>query len=492
MNAMKETAGLELHPIIGGEVVERALTHSVPDRHTGAEFASCSMASGGDIARALEVGSAAAGACRAMPAVERAKVLDHLAAFARRERDRLAELLIAEAGKTVTDARGEADRTVVTLELCAGLAREFPASHSGAVQGDAASAGLGTGVTWTREPRGLCSLITPFNFPSNLVAHKIGPAIAAGNPFVLKPADKAPASAYALVEALLETDWPRGGVSCLLAEPGDLDPLIVDKRVRFVSFTGSGPVGWGIKEKAWSKPVALELGGDAPVVVDRGLRDGVLEYAAARIAHGGFYYAGQSCISVQRVIVHREVAEGLVSRLVEKVKGHRAGDPRDEGTFVGPVIDGDAADRIEGWIREAVDAGAEVLVGGGREGNVIEPTVLRGVPRDVSLGCEEVFGPVVVVSEVGSFEEGIELANDSEYGLNAGVFSEDVGNVEFAIGALEYGSVIVNDVPAFRLDAMPYGGVKKAGVGREGPRFAVEEMTEMKTVVRRPLPGRGG
>jgi aldehyde dehydrogenase (NAD+) len=335
-----------------------------------------------------------------------------------------------------------------------------------------------------RAPRGPVLGIAPFNFPLNLVAHKLAPALAVGAPILLKPAPATPLSALLLGELLAQTDLPAGAWSVLPTTNEVAAELVRDPRLPVVSFTGSVPVGWSIRESAPRKHVTLELGGNAAVVVgpDQG-DEASLAWAAGRIATFAMYQAGQSCISVQRVYAHRDVAGPLAERVVAAVEALGTGDPRDEKTDVGPLVDEAAARRVESWVQEAVAAGARVLTGGTRDGATYAPTVLTGVPADARVSCEEVFGPVVVLETVDSLDEAFARVNDSRFGLQAGVFTRDLQVAFRAAQELEVGGVVIGDVPSFRADQMPYGGVKDSGVGREGVRAAMEDLTEERVLV---------
>jgi acyl-CoA reductase-like NAD-dependent aldehyde dehydrogenase len=333
---------------------------------------------------------------------------------------------------------------------------------------------------WKRVPIGPCSFISPFNFPLNLAAHKIAPALAVGCPFVLKPASRTPIGALLIGEVLAETDLPLGAFSILPCPREGAEQFTTDERLKLLSFTGSPDAGWALKSKAGRKKVQLELGGNAACIVDE---DADLGDAVERIVIGAFYQSGQSCISVQRIIVHEAVYEEFRQRLVDATKALMMGDPRDEDTFIGPVIDEQAASRIESWIHSAVARGGTLLCGGRRDGVMVEPTLLEGVPRDEPLSCKEVFGPVAVLSRFRDFDAALAEANDSEYGLQAGVFTRDLYKAHRAWDRLEVGGVVIGDVPSWRVDHMPYGGVKTSGLGREGLRFSMEEMTEIRLLV---------
>jgi acyl-CoA reductase-like NAD-dependent aldehyde dehydrogenase len=333
---------------------------------------------------------------------------------------------------------------------------------------------------WKRVPLGPCSFISPFNFPLNLAAHKVAPAIAAGCPFVLKPASLTPVGALLIGEVLAETDLPRGAFSILPARRDGADLFTTDERLKLLSFTGSPAVGWDLKARAGKKKVVLELGGNAAVVVDA---DADLEDAVARIAFGAFYQSGQSCISVQRILVHEDVYARFRERLVAATAALRMGDPKDPECRIGPMISESEAARLEGWIRAAVAAGGRVLCGGKRDGVMHEATLLEDVPREQPIVCQEAFGPVAVLSRFRDFEAALAEVNEGDFGLQAGVFTRDLYKAQRAWDALEVGGVVIGDVPSWRVDHMPYGGVKDSGLGREGVRFAIEDMTEVRMLV---------
>lgn len=473
--------------LIGGE--ERAASElwDVPNRHTGDVFARFPIATADDVEDALAAAFSSRVACNAFLPGDRARVLLDVAHAVTNRREEFARTVAMEAGKPIRDAIGEVDRCIQTLRLSA--------SEAVRLGGRMMDLGHGSGQERTvgelqREPVGVVGMVTPFNFPLNLVAHKVGPAVAAGCPFVLKVADKTPISGAMLCRLLIEAGWVPGGVSVLCPRIEDVEPIVVDSRVRMVSFTGSDTVGWAIAERiSGRKRVALELGGDAAIVVDETLDASDLEYAADRIVFGAFYSAGQSCISVQRIYVHSNSYDRFRSMLSERIDKLAHGSWDDPETFVGPVVNSEAAERVLRWIHQAVEAGASIIRGGQRSsGNVINPTLMEDVPASVALGCKEVFGPVALLHRFDTFSEVVSAVNCSEYGLQAGVFTRDIERAEFASSELEVGAVILNDVPSFRVDAMPYGGTKQSGIGREGPAFAIQEMTEMKLVVRRPLP----
>jgi acyl-CoA reductase-like NAD-dependent aldehyde dehydrogenase len=397
-----------------------------------------------------------------------------------RFRDRaeeLAQALCIEAGKPIRDSRGEVSRLVDTFRIAAEEATRIGGEVLPMDVTPRAKAYTGI---WKRVPVGACSLISPFNFPLNLAAHKIAPAIAAGCPFVLKPASATPVGALLIGEVLAETDLPPGAFSILPCPRGEADRLVTDERFRLLSFTGSPEVGWDLKARAGKKKVVLELGGNAGVIVDEGAD---LEDAVSRLVVGAFYQSGQSCIKAQRILVHESIYADLRERLVAATRALVLGDPRDEATFLGPLISVGDAERLEGWIRSAVARGARVLCGGGRSGAMLEATLLEDVPKNEAIVCREAFGPVSVLSSFREFDAALDEINDTAFGLQAGVFTRDLYKAQRAWDRLEVGAVLVGEVPSWRVDHMPYGGVKDSGFGREGLRFAIEDMTEIRLLV---------
>jgi acyl-CoA reductase-like NAD-dependent aldehyde dehydrogenase len=413
------------------------------------------------------------------PQHERAAVLDRAAELVGERVDDLALSIAAEAGKPLKTARVEAARTVDTLTFSATEARKLT---GGTVPMEASPAGAGKLGVMLRVPYGVVGAISPFNFPLNLVAHKLGPAIAAGNAIVLKPAGQTPISALKLAEILVEAGLPQGWLSVIPGPGGEVGNAIVEHELtRALTFTGSAGVGWGIRSRVPHKKVNLELGSNAPLIVHA---DGDWETAADKAKLHAFSHAGQSCISIQRVLVHEDVADAFTERLVANAEALRVGDPLDPETDVGPLISPGDRDRVKGWIDEAVDAGAELLTGGEQvdEGRCLAPTLLSSPPRQAKVWCEEIFGPVATIDRYSDFGEALRMANDSKFGLQAGVFTRDVGRGLEAANTLEFGGVLINEVPTFRADQMPYGGVKDSGNTREGPAFAVQELTEERFV----------
>ncbi len=417
------------------------------------------------------------GTTRRLPAFERQRVLRQIAAFMTQRKEEFARTLAQEAGKPIKAARTEVERGIFTFNIAA---EESTRIYGEYLPLDWQESTAGRWGIVRRFPLGPIAGITPFNFPVNLVAHKVAPAIAAGCSMVLKPAPQTPLCSLLLAECVQQAGWPDGGLNVLPLTNDDASLLVTDDRIKLISFTGSAPVGWDIKRRAGKKKVVLELGGNAPVIVHS---DADLEYAAERCVTGGFGYAGQTCISVQRILVEHSVYGRFTDIFVDLVKKLKTGDPLDESTDVGPLIRNSDAVRTTAWIEDAVSAGARLLCGGQRKGQVVEPTVLTGTKPDMKVNCQEVFGPVVTVEPYKDFDQALRQANNSAYGMQAGVFTRDAKLLFQAYEELEVGGVIAGDVPSFRIDQMPYGGVKDSGLGREGLRYAIEEMTEPKLMV---------
>jgi acyl-CoA reductase-like NAD-dependent aldehyde dehydrogenase len=444
----------------------------------GTEVATVSVPTAEQVERAVAAADAVAGDLRTCPAHVRAEALDHVSRSLAERADEVAEQITAENGKPLKWSAVEVRRAVSTFRFAAEEARRFTGSMQ---RLDTEPSGAGRLALVRRVPRGPVLGISPFNFPLNLVAHKLAPAIAVGAPIVVKPAPRTPLSALLLGELLAETALPDGAVSVLPVGNAETRALVGDSRLPVVSFTGSGPVGWSIAEAAPRKHVVLELGGNAAAVVCADWPD--LELAAARIATFGNYQAGQSCVAVQRVIVEAAIAEEFLALLLGAVAALRTGDPHDPDVDVGPMVDEAAAARVEEWITEAVDAGATLLAGGKRVGATVEPTVLTGVPAGARVWSEEVFGPVLAVSTVDGLDAALAMVDDSAYGLQAGLFTRDLRAAFHARAVLDVGGLIIGDVPAYRADQMPYGGVKGSGTGREGVRSAMADLTEERVMV---------
>lgn len=449
----------------------------VRDKFDGSPLAEVSLAGTEQVEQAITAAASARENMARLPTWRRQQALEFVADGLRARIESIAETLTGEVGKTLREARIEVARAIEVFRTAASEAARI----GGEVQPlDVNPRSEGMWCLWRRVPVGVCGFITPFNFPLNLAAHKIAPAIAAGCPWILKPALNAPLAALQLGELLMQADLPTGAFSILPCTHDAAAPLIEDDRIALLSFTGSPAAGWALRARAGRKRVALELGGNAACIVDV---DADLERAAARIAAGAFGTAGQSCISVQRVLAHRSVYGPLRDRLVALTRGLRVGNPRDEATDVGPMIAPDQAERLSAWIAEALAAGARVLCGGTHERSLFAPTLIENVPQGARLTCDEVFGPIAVLEAYDDFTEAMQRVNASRFGLQAGIFTGSLPHALQAHRELHVGAVVLNDVPTTRVDAMPYGGVKESGAGREGVRFAIEEMTELRTLV---------
>ncbi|HZB85763.1 MAG TPA: aldehyde dehydrogenase family protein [Gaiellaceae bacterium] len=436
------------------------------------------VAEGGAAEARRAVDAAARAMAEPLPAHRRSEILDGVADLVAERHDDIARTISSEAGKPMKAARVEAERAVSTYRSAAAEARRIQGE---VVPMDASPAGLGKLAFTVRFPIGIVGAISPFNFPFNLVAHKVAPALAAGCAVVLKPAGQTPLSALLLAELEQEAGLPPGWLNVVVGAASEIgDVLVEDERVRLISFTGSAEVGWKLRERAARKKVLLELGNATPVIVEA---DADLEEAAAKMAANAFSFAGQSCISVQRVYVQRDAYDDFLERFLPKVEALRIGDPADEETDVGPVIDDDARERILAWVEEAQSQGATVLAGGDAADGLVRPTVLADVTPEMKVSCLEVFGPLCTVTAYGTLDEALDLANGTEFGLQAGIFTSNVQTALAAGRALEFGGVMVNEAPTFRADQMPYGGVKASGNTREGPPYSVREMTEERLVV---------
>ena len=470
------TTATERHLLIGGEWVETGSWIEVRSPYDGALVGRVPSAGAAETRRATDAAE------RAMhdplPAHERAAVLDRVAAALAERHDEVAQMICEEAGKPMKAARVEAQRAVSTFTMAAVEARKLAGDL---VPMDASPAGVGKLALTLRVPIGVVAAISPFNFPLNLVAHKIAPALAAGCAVVLKPASQTPLSALLLAELETEAGLPAGWLNVVCGPASEIgDVLVEDERVRMISFTGSAPVGWSLRERAPRKKVSLELGNATPVIV---AADADLGDAASRLAANAFSFAGQSCISVQRIYVERDVFDHFLGHFLPLVEDLKVGDPAEEDTDVGPLIAPSERERVLSWIDEARGLGAEILAGGGLEGDLLRPTVIADPPPDAKVVSEEVFGPVCTITPYDTLDEAIALANGTRYGLQAGIFIADVKDALNAARALDFGGVTVNEAPTFRADQMPYGGVKESGNTREGPAYAIREMTDERVVV---------
>jgi len=463
--------------LIGREWRPSPNRQPVVNPYTSKSIATVYQATDTDLEDAICLSTTAAPQLAKLASYQRAHGLLNVASALIQRHDELAHTICLESGKPLTDARREVQRAINTFTIASEEAKRQP--------GDVIPLDTSAGMDHyqaivQRMPIGPVLAITPFNFPLNLVAHKVAPCLAVGNPVVLKPAPQTPLTALLLGEILLGTDLPPGTISIVPCDNSQAEELVKDPRFQAVSFTGSVNVGWMIKAKAGKKRVVLELGGNAAVIVER---DADLEFASQRCATGGFSYSGQTCISVQRVFIQDAVYDRFVDLLLHRVRELPCGDPMDETTVVGPLINEQAAMRVEAWIHEAIAQGAILLTGGTRQGPTVTPTILANVRSDMNVSCQEVFGPVVTISRYHDFDEALNMVNDSAYGLQAGVFSQDINKIFQAYRELEVGTVLANEIPTFRADHMPYGGVKDSGVGREGVRYAMEDLTEPKLLV---------
>ena len=449
----------------------------VTNKYTGEVATKVAMADADTIDKAIAAAEEAQPAMAAMAPFERQAVLEHCVKRFTERADELAQALCIEAGKPIKDAKGEVSRLIDTFKIAA---EESVRINGEVVNLEISARAKGYQGMTKKVPIGPCSFISPFNFPLNLAAHKVAPAIAAGCTFVLKPASRTPIGALIIGEVLAETDLPKGAFSILPCSRDGADLFTTDERLKLLSFTGSPDVGWALKAKAGKKPVVLELGGNAACVIDE---DADIEDAIDRVIVGAYYQSGQSCISVQRLLVHSKIYDEFKSRYVEKVKALVSGDPSNEDTFIGPMISEGEAERLHGWIEEAKEKGATILCGGTRDGAMLEATVMENVPKDCDASAEEAFGPLSILVPFDDYDEALEEVNNSRYGLQAGVFTRDIYKAHKAWDVLDVGGVVIGDVPSWRVDNMPYGGVKDSGLGREGIRYAIEDMSETRLMV---------
>lgn len=449
----------------------------VTNKYTGEVATKVAMADADTIDKAIAAAEEAQPAMAALAPFERQAVLEHCVKRFTERADELAQALCIEAGKPIKDAKGEVSRLIDTFKIAA---EESVRINGEVVNLEISARAKGYQGMTKKVPIGPCSFISPFNFPLNLAAHKVAPAIAAGCTFVLKPASRTPIGALIIGEVLAETDLPKGAFSILPCSRDGADLFTTDERLKLLSFTGSPDVGWALKAKAGKKPVVLELGGNAACVVDQ---DADIEDAIERVIVGAYYQSGQSCISVQRLLVHSKIYDEFKSRYVEKVKALVSGDPSNEDTFIGPMISEGEAERLHGWIKEAQEKGATILCGGTRDGAMLEATVMENVPKDCDASAEEAFGPLSILVPFDDYDEALKEVNNSRYGLQAGVFTRDIYKAHKAWDVLDVGGVVIGDVPSWRVDNMPYGGVKDSGLGREGIRYAIEDMSETRLMV---------
>jgi glyceraldehyde-3-phosphate dehydrogenase (NADP+) len=478
---MATTTPLELSPFVGGASVTTSDAYEVRSPYDDEVVAVVHRAGPREIEDALARATRAFETTRKLPSWQRAEILGRIADAIQAEREDLARTIALEAGKPIKTARQEADRAVFTFRIAA---EETKRIYGEIVPLDWLPGNEGRVAQVRRVPLGPVAGITPFNFPLNLVAHKVAPALAAGNPIVLRPASQTPISSFKLARIVVEAGWPENGIAVVPSTTADAAALVEDPRVKLLTFTGSPAVGWGLKGRAGFKRVTLELGGNAAVIVHS---DADTDYAAERIVWGGTTNAGQTCISVQRVYHHASL-DGFREDLVRRFEELVVGDPLDEATDIGPMISRGEAERVEEWLKEATDGGATILTGGERDGSFVQPTVLVGAEERMKVSCEELFAPVVGLYPYDDPRDAIERAGTSDFGLQAGIFTNDLRLVDLAFDALEVGGLNVNDVSTFRIDHMPYGGVKQSGFGREGIRYAIEENTEMRQLTYNPRP----
>ena len=468
---------MEYKLLVDGQWVGNGNMLEVKNKYDGKTVGTLPIASRDDLDRAIDAAERAEDVMADMPAYRRAEILLEAAALLKERSEDLARTIAAEAGKALKFARAEVERAASTFTIAAEEAKRL---HGETIPLDAVPAGEGYFGFWTRRPVGVIAAISPFNFPLNLVAHKVAPALAAGNTIVLKPATSTPLTAVKLCQILVDAGLPAGAINLVVGSGGTVGEwLITDPRVDKITFTGSPEIGRHILAVAGIKKVTLELGNTSPVVV---APDADLDFVAKRCAVGAFYNSGQVCISVQRIYSQKQVYEPFAEKFVKATEAMVVGDPLDERVDVGPMIDSNEVDRIEGWVNEAQTSGAKVLTGAKREGTVYYPTILTGVNEDMKVVTEEVFAPVASIIASDDFESALRQANDTKFGLQVGVFTKDINRVFQAVKRLNFGGVIINDTPNFRADHMPYGGNRQSGLGREGVKFAMEDMTNIQLV----------
>lgn len=469
---------MKKHLFIAGEWVESSQYEDLFSPFTREKIAEIPQASIEQVDYAIKAAYESRAIMTSMPAYQRAGILENLARLLKEKEQQAAEIIALEAGKPLKTAIGEVGRTIETYKFAAEEAKRI---HGETIPMDAAIGGVGRAGYTMREPIGVVGAITPFNFPMNLVAHKVGPAIAAGNTIILKPASQTPISAYFLAELLEEVGLPKGVLNVVTGSGRVVgDRLVSSDKVSMITFTGSPAVGIGIRNKAGLKKVTLELGSNAGVIIDKGVN---LEKVIPRCVTGAFSNQGQVCISLQRIYVHKDIYEEFTEKFVEETKKLVCGDPLSLNTDISALISPQDLERSLHWIEEAISEGAKVAVGGTTEGNVLLPTAILEAKSHSKISCQEVFAPIVLINPISSIEEGIGYINDSRYGLQAGIYTNDVQTALSSAKNLHVGGVMINDIPTFRVDQMPYGGVKESGTGREGLKYAIEEMTEMKLVV---------
>ncbi|WP_077247469.1 aldehyde dehydrogenase family protein [Pseudobacillus wudalianchiensis] len=473
-----ETKSIKQFLLINGEKVEGPAYAPLYSPYSGEEIAQIAMADKELTKQAITAAYNARGAISKMPAYQRAEILERVVALLKERADEAAEIISRESAKPIVFAKAEVARTIETYKFSAEEAKRI---HGETIPFDAAAGGVGRIGYTVREPIGVIGAITPFNFPLNLVAHKVGPAIAAGNTVVLKPASQTPLSALFIAELFVEAGLPAGVLNVVTGPGGTVgDAIVEDDRVSMVTFTGSPSVGIGIRSKAGLKKTTLELGSNSALIIDKDIQ---IEDIIDRCIIGAFSNQGQVCISLQRVYAHEQVYDEFIKKFTEAAKKLKVGDPLDPDTYISALIAKGEAERVLGWIEETKESNAQIATGGKLQNGILEPTIVTGADSELKVSCQEAFAPVVVVNKISSIEEAVELVNDSRYGLQAGIYTNNIKNALYAAQELHVGGVMINDVPTYRVDQMPYGGVKESGTGREGIKYAVEEMTEMKLVV---------
>lgn len=463
--------------LIGGEWRKTEESFEVKSPYTQKIIAEVSTANRLETEESIYAAEIAARQMRSLSRFEIGKALRNIADGIKKRKKEFAETIAGESAKPIKLAAGEVDRSVATFAWAAGEAERFAGE---VVPIDTQAVGRGR-TGWTmRVPRGVVYGITPFNFPLNLVAHKVAPALAAGNAIIIKPSERTPLTALLLGEVFSESGFPKAALQIVPMNVEHIDLILKDERIQMISFTGSAEIGWKLKNRCGKKAIALELGGAAPVIIDETAN---VEKSLERTTMGAFAYSGQICISVQRIYVHEKIFDNWTEKFIERAKNLKTGNPLDESTELSVMIDERAAIKAEARINEAVESNAKLLCGGKRKGAMLEATVLTNTSAEMRVASEEIFAPVALVEKFSDFAEAVDLSNHTKYGLQAGVFTNDLRNVNYAAENLEFGGVLINDVPTFRVDNMPYGGVKESGFGREGVRYAMEEMSEIRLVV---------
>lgn len=474
----KELKSAKQYLYINGEKVEAVNYSPLYSPYSGEEIAQIAMADKALTSQAISAAFESRKLVADMPANQRAEILENVVALLKENADEAAKIISRESAKPIMFAKTEVARTIETYKFSAEEAKRI---HGETIPFDAAASGGGRIGYTLREPIGVIGAITPFNFPMNLVAHKVGPAIAAGNTVVLKPASQTPLSALFIAGIFEQAGLPAGALNVVTGRGGTVgDAIVEDERVSMVTFTGSPAVGIGIRNKAGLKKTTLELGSNSALIIDKGIE---IDRIIDRCVMGAFSNQGQVCISLQRVYAHLDVFGKFVEKFSEAARNLKIGDPLDPETYISALISKKETERAVNWIEETKASNAKIRAGGNLQGGILEPTIITDAAHSLSVSCQEAFAPIVVVNKVSSVEEAVELVNDSRYGLQAGIYTNDVRNALFASRKLHVGGVMINDVPTFRVDQMPYGGVKESGTGREGIKYAVEEMTEMKLVV---------